>query len=115
MKRQSQTTNKPIPVICQWFNGLSARACARRAPHQTSATITRSQLGHVPRTEVLFAETSDALGPFGAKSMSESPYNPILAAIGNALFDATGIRFCQMPVKPDRLFAAIAEKFGTGE
>ena len=73
------------------------------------------QFGDVPRTEVLFADTSDALGPFGAKSMSESPYNPINAAIGNALFDATGIRFCQTPFKPDRIFAAIAEKFGTAE
>jgi len=73
------------------------------------------QFGDVPRTEVLFADTSDAFGPFGAKSMSESPYNPINAAIGNALADATGIRFCQTPFKPDRIFAAIAEKFGTAE
>ena len=39
----------------------------------------------VPRTEVLFAETSDTLGPMGAKSMSESPYNPVAAALGNAI------------------------------
>ncbi len=73
------------------------------------------QFGDVPRTEVYFADTSDTHGPFGAKSMSESPYNPVSAAIGNALFDATGIRFCQTPFKPDRIFAAIAEKFGTAE
>jgi CO/xanthine dehydrogenase Mo-binding subunit len=71
------------------------------------------QFGDVPRTEVLFADTSDSIGPFGAKSMSESPYNPINAAIGNALADATGIRFCQTPFKPDRIFRAIADKFGT--
>ncbi len=71
------------------------------------------QFGDVPRTEVFFAETSDTIGPFGAKSMSESPYNPINAAMGNALFDATGIRFCQTPFKPDRIFRAITEKFGT--
>ncbi len=70
------------------------------------------QFADVPRTEVLFADTTDAIGPFGAKSMSESPYNPINAAIGNALADATGIRFCQTPFKPDRIFQAIAEKFG---
>jgi putative selenate reductase molybdopterin-binding subunit len=71
------------------------------------------QFGDVPRTEVLFADTADALGPFGAKSMSESPYTPINAAIGNALADATGIRFCETPFKPDRIFQAIANKFGT--
>ena len=70
------------------------------------------QFGDIPRTEVMFADTSDTIGPFGAKSMSESPYNPIAAAMGNALADATGIRFCQTPFKPDRIFAAIAEKFG---
>jgi CO/xanthine dehydrogenase Mo-binding subunit/aerobic-type carbon monoxide dehydrogenase small subunit (CoxS/CutS family) len=71
------------------------------------------QFGDVPRTEVLFADTSDAVGPFGAKSMSESPYNPVGAAIGNALKDATGIRFCATPFKPDRIFSAIADKFAT--
>ncbi|WP_439398090.1 molybdopterin-dependent oxidoreductase [Bradyrhizobium sp. PMVTL-01] len=66
----------------------------------------------VPRTEVLFAETSDTIGPLGAKSMSESPYNPVAAALGNAIADATGIRFTAPPFKPDRLFPALLEKFG---
>jgi CO/xanthine dehydrogenase Mo-binding subunit/aerobic-type carbon monoxide dehydrogenase small subunit (CoxS/CutS family) len=66
----------------------------------------------VPRTEVLFADTSDTIGPMGAKSMSESPYNPVAAAMGNAIANATGIRFTATPFKPDRLFPALKEKFG---
>jgi putative selenate reductase molybdopterin-binding subunit len=66
----------------------------------------------IPRTEVYFADTRDALGPMGAKSMSESPYNPVAAALGNALADATGIRFTTVPFKPDRLFPLLHEKFG---
>jgi CO/xanthine dehydrogenase Mo-binding subunit len=66
----------------------------------------------VPRTDVLFAETSDAVGPMGAKSMSESPYNPVAAALGTAIANATGIRFTTMPFKPDRLFPALHEKYG---
>ena len=66
----------------------------------------------IPRTEVYFADTSDSIGPMGAKSMSESPYNPVAAALGNALADATGIRFTAVPFKPDRLFPALHEKFG---
>jgi CO/xanthine dehydrogenase Mo-binding subunit/aerobic-type carbon monoxide dehydrogenase small subunit (CoxS/CutS family) len=66
----------------------------------------------VPRTEVFFAETSDTIGPLGAKSMSESPYNPVAAALGNAIADATGIRFAAPPFKPDRLFPALHDKFG---
>lgn len=66
----------------------------------------------VPRTQVFFAETSDTIGPLGAKSMSESPYNPVAAALGNAIADATGIRFTAPPFKPDRLFPALHDKFG---
>jgi hypothetical protein len=67
----------------------------------------------IPRTEVYFADTSDTLGPMGAKSMSESPYNPVAAALGNALADATGIRFTAVPFKPDRLFPLLHEKYGS--
>jgi putative selenate reductase molybdopterin-binding subunit len=66
----------------------------------------------VPRTEVFFADTTDTLGPMGAKSMSESPYNPVAAALGNALADATGIRFTAVPFKPDRLWPLLQEKYG---
>ena len=66
----------------------------------------------IPRTEVFFADTVDSIGPMGAKSMSESPYNPVAAALGNALANATGIRFTAVPFKPDRLFPALHEKFG---
>jgi len=54
----------------------------------------------VPRTEVYFADTYDTIGPMGAKSMSESPYNPVAAAMGNAIASATGIRFTATPFKP---------------
>ncbi|QEH39034.1 Xanthine dehydrogenase molybdenum-binding subunit [Aquisphaera giovannonii] len=63
----------------------------------------------VPRTEVLFARTSDAFGPFGAKSMSESPINPVAPALANALADATGLRFRSLPLSPDRIYRAIAD------
>ena len=66
----------------------------------------------VPRTEVLFADTSDSVGPMGAKSMSESPYNPVAAALGNAIANATGIRFTAVPFKPDRLWPKLHERFG---
>ena len=66
----------------------------------------------IPRTEVYFADTTDSIGPMGAKSMSESPYNPVAAALGNALADATGIRFTTVPFKPDRIWPLLKEKFG---
>jgi putative selenate reductase molybdopterin-binding subunit len=61
----------------------------------------------IPRTEVLFADTNDPLGPYGAKSMSESPYNPVAPALGNAIRDATGVRYYALPFKPDRIYAPL--------
>ncbi|MFE5484395.1 molybdopterin-dependent oxidoreductase [Streptomyces sp. NPDC056527] len=65
------------------------------------------QYADVPRTEVHFMETSDAIGPLGAKSMSESPFNPVAPAFANALRDATGIRFTELPVTRDRVWLAL--------
>jgi CO/xanthine dehydrogenase Mo-binding subunit len=62
------------------------------------------QLADVPETEVYFAATSDALGPYGAKSMSESPYNPVAAALANAITDAIGVRPRQLPMSRDRVW-----------
>jgi CO/xanthine dehydrogenase Mo-binding subunit/aerobic-type carbon monoxide dehydrogenase small subunit (CoxS/CutS family) len=61
----------------------------------------------LPRTEVLFADTFDRIGPLGAKSMSESPFNPVGAALANAVADATGVRLRALPLKPDRVFHAL--------
>ncbi|MGY2079586.1 molybdopterin-dependent oxidoreductase [Modestobacter sp. SYSU DS0657] len=62
------------------------------------------QLGDVPPTRVLFAGTSDALGPRGAKSMSEAPYNPVAPAIANAVRDAVGVRPTELPMSRDRIW-----------
>jgi CO/xanthine dehydrogenase Mo-binding subunit len=62
----------------------------------------------VPRSEVYFANTFDAFGPLGAKSMSEAPVNPVAPALANALADATGIRFGDLPLRPDRIYARIS-------
>ena len=62
------------------------------------------QMADVPTTEVYFADTSDDLGPFGAKSMSESPYNPVAAALGNAIRRAVGRRPYETPFSRDRVW-----------
>jgi CO/xanthine dehydrogenase Mo-binding subunit len=58
----------------------------------------------VPRTEVRFATVDDPIGPLGAKSMSESPFNPVAPALANALRDATGVRFTELPLTRDRIW-----------
>ncbi|HJE23668.1 MAG TPA: molybdopterin-dependent oxidoreductase [Methylorubrum populi] len=65
-------------------------------------------MADVPVTQVLFADTHDNVGPLGAKSMSEAPYNPVAAALGNAIRDATGVRLTATPFAPDRIFRKLA-------
>ncbi|MFE6920094.1 molybdopterin-dependent oxidoreductase [Nocardia sp. NPDC057663] len=67
------------------------------------------QFADLPRTEVYFAETSDELGPLGAKSMSESPYNPVAPALANAIRDAVGVRPDRLPMTADRVWRIIQE------
>jgi CO/xanthine dehydrogenase Mo-binding subunit len=62
------------------------------------------QMADLPVTEVLFADTIDELGPRGAKSMSEAPYNPVAPALANAIRDATGVRPHELPMSRDRLW-----------
>jgi CO/xanthine dehydrogenase Mo-binding subunit len=69
------------------------------------------QMADIPVTEVYFAETSDDLGPYGAKSMSESPYNPVAPAIGNAIRRALGARPYEQPFSRDRVWR-LAAKLG---
>lgn len=66
------------------------------------------QAADVPHTEVLFADTVDRLGPRGAKSMSEAPYNPVAPALANAVADATGVRPRDLPMRPDLLWELLA-------
>jgi CO/xanthine dehydrogenase Mo-binding subunit len=44
------------------------------------------------------------LAPYGA---GETSHKPVIAAIANAIFDATGVRIRQAPFRPDRVLAAL--------
>ncbi|MBL6076810.1 molybdopterin-dependent oxidoreductase [Belnapia sp. T18] len=61
----------------------------------------------LPRTEVLFADTYDSIGPLGAKSQGECAINPVAPAVANALADAVGTRFTDLPFTPDRIFTGL--------
>jgi putative selenate reductase molybdopterin-binding subunit len=56
---------------------------------------------------VYFAETDDAIGPHGAKSMSESPFNPVAPAMANAIRDAIGVRLTDLPFTADRIWRSM--------
>ena len=66
------------------------------------------QVADIPNTEVYFASTHDELGPLGAKSMSEAPYNPVAPALANAVRDALGVRPYELPMSRDRIWRLAA-------
>src|SRR6202011_3920759 len=70
------------------------------------------QLADVPETEVYFADTYDELGPLGAKSMSESPYNPVAPALANAIARACGARMHELPMTPAHVWGALQRERG---
>ena len=58
----------------------------------------------VPRTEVLLVDSTDSVGPMRAKGMAECCINPVAPALANALQDATGVRFRELPLTPERIY-----------
>jgi xanthine dehydrogenase YagR molybdenum-binding subunit len=61
----------------------------------------------VPEIDILFIESNDGYGPYGAKSMGEASKIPAVAAVGNAIFNATGKRLRDLPISRDRILAAV--------
>jgi CO/xanthine dehydrogenase Mo-binding subunit len=61
----------------------------------------------MPTITPLLVEIPSPLGPFGAKGVGEPPVIPVAAAIANAIRDATGVRMTQLPMTPERVFAAL--------
>jgi CO/xanthine dehydrogenase Mo-binding subunit len=61
----------------------------------------------VPEVEVIFIERYDPYGPFGGKVVGEPPITPAVATIANAIFNATGKRFKELPITPDKILRAV--------
>ncbi len=63
-----------------------------------------------PPIEVHIVESNDPNGPFGAKEAGEGSLSGFLPALTNAIADAIGIRFTDLPVTPDKVFAALEKR-----
>jgi CO/xanthine dehydrogenase Mo-binding subunit len=61
------------------------------------------------RVESIIVETPDPNGPWGARGMGEMPYLPLAAAVANAVYDATGVRFYDFPLTPERVWRGLRE------
>jgi CO/xanthine dehydrogenase Mo-binding subunit len=57
----------------------------------------------VPLIDAVIVEVPNPGHPYGVRGVGEVPIVPPLAAIANAVADATGHRFTQLPLSPRRL------------
>jgi 4-hydroxybenzoyl-CoA reductase subunit alpha len=56
-----------------------------------------------PRIKSHAVESYEPRGPFGAKEIGEGCLPPIPAAIGNAVYDACGVRITHLPITPEKI------------
>ena len=67
----------------------------------------RVDIGHI---NVEFENSYEPNGPFGAKSIGEVVINTPLPAISDAIYNAIGTRFYELPITPEQVAMAAAEK-----
>lgn len=63
----------------------------------------------MPDLEVIFVETYEPSGPYGAKAVAEIPKDGVAPALSSAIFDATGVRIREIPFTPERVWRALQD------
>ena len=64
----------------------------------------------VPPIESLIIESGEPNGPYGAKEVGEGGIMPVIPAILNAIYDASGVRINELPLTSERIWRALKEK-----
>ncbi|MDI6814082.1 MAG: molybdopterin-dependent oxidoreductase [Desulfitobacteriaceae bacterium] len=72
--------------------------------------ITAPELPNLENIRIFFTNTYEPTGPFGAKGIGEAALNPVPAAVANAVYNATGIRFREIPITPEKILRALKER-----
>jgi CO/xanthine dehydrogenase Mo-binding subunit len=54
-------------------------------------------------------EKGDGPGPFGSKGMSQTSIVTVAPAIGNAVYDALGVRVRSLPISPEKILRALGK------
>lgn len=61
----------------------------------------------MPVVDATIVDAYDPSAPYGAKESGEGPIQPTIPAIFNAVYDAIGVRFTEMPLTPEKVLNAI--------
>ncbi|MEE8109981.1 MAG: xanthine dehydrogenase family protein molybdopterin-binding subunit [bacterium] len=72
------------------------------------ADYTVPKADSIPRVTSILVESIDPNGPFGAKGCSECALVPCAAVVANAIYDAVGVRFTSLPIRPESILNALS-------
>jgi CO/xanthine dehydrogenase Mo-binding subunit len=61
----------------------------------------------VPMIDTVIVEVPNPRHPYGVRGVGETPIVPPMGAIANAVANATGVRFTELPMSPPRVLAGI--------
>jgi len=61
----------------------------------------------LPEIEALLVEQPDPVGPYGAKSVGESSAVCVAPAIGNAIYNAVGVRIKDLPITAEKVLRGL--------
>jgi CO/xanthine dehydrogenase Mo-binding subunit len=64
----------------------------------------------VPMIDAILVEVANPKHPYGVRGVGETPIVPPLGAIANAMENATGIRFTELPMSPPKVLKALKER-----
>jgi 4-hydroxybenzoyl-CoA reductase alpha subunit len=67
-------------------------------------------VNETPDIHIYLVEDEDENGPFGAKEVGQGPLLPVIPAFANAVYDAIGVRFDEVPITPDKVLKAVESK-----
>jgi CO/xanthine dehydrogenase Mo-binding subunit len=62
------------------------------------------------RVSPIVIESPHDTGPFGAKGVGETGILATAPAIGNAIYDAIGLRFRRLPITPEAILDRLEDK-----
>jgi CO/xanthine dehydrogenase Mo-binding subunit len=68
----------------------------------------------MPHIEAQILEYPSSSGPYGVKGVGEMTANAPIPAIANAVKNAIGVRIYELPITPERVLRALAEKETVG-
>lgn len=66
----------------------------------------------IPLLDVIFVQTNEPSGPYGAKSVSEISIDGVAPAIASAIHNATGVWMRQLPYTPERVLKNLHDAEG---